>query len=408
MRTAPFIAWRYLFARKSHNVINVISLISALGMAVGTAALVLILSVYNGFDGIIRSNMNDSDPDLLVRSADGRRFVPSGPVFDTLFDSPELSSVGSVLTEEVFVTHEDRQAVAKARGVDFVFEEESGMGSHVVLGDWSLHRGDLPLAALGTGLANKLGANPRFRSKLTLWYPSADGVFSPSNPMSSLRRESLGVGSVLSINATEDEDLLIVPIGTLSSLLGCKGEEVSGGELRFSHGLSRRGRSAFAKGLRRELGPSYEVQDRYQQHASLYRMMRAEKAAIWFILAFVVLIVALNIFGSLSMLIIEKTGDIATLRAMGADDSLIRRIFVLEGWLVSLLGMAAGLVTGVGLALLQQHFGLVKMPGTFIVNAYPVVLQAGDVLLTAASVAIIGLVVALIPAGKLSVKNQVL
>ncbi|MCR5561655.1 MAG: FtsX-like permease family protein [Bacteroidales bacterium] len=398
MKLAPFIAWRYLFARKSHNVINVISGISALGMAVGTAALVLILSVYNGFDGIIRSNLSDADPDLSVCRSDGRRFVPEGPVFESVFDDTRLSSVGCSLSEDVFIVHEGRQAVAKARGVDFVFEEESGMAKHVVLGDWALHLGDLPLAALGTGLANKLGASPRWKTPLSLYYPSGAAAFSASNPMASLSREQLLVGSILSINADEDEGLLILPIETLSSLLGCTREEVSAVELRFSEGLSARECRRFARELRRQLGPDFEVRDRYMQHEALYKMMRAEKAAIWLILAFVVLIIALNIFGSLSMLIIEKKEDIATLKAMGAPDSLIRRVFVLEGWLVSLLGMAVGLLIGVLLAWLQQRFGFVKMPGTFIVDAYPVVLKWSDVLLTAASVALIGLLVALSPA----------
>ena len=216
--------------------------------------------------------------------------------------------------------------------------------------------------------------------------------------MASLSREQLLVGSILSINADEDEGLLILPIETLSSLLGCTREEVSAVELRFSDGLSARECRRFARELRRQLGPDFEVRDRYMQHEALYKMMRAEKAAIWLILAFVVLIIALNIFGSLSMLIIEKKEDIATLKAMGAPDSLIRRVFVLEGWLVSLLGMAVGLLIGVLLAWLQQRFGFVKMPGTFIVDAYPVVLKWSDVLLTAASVALIGLLVALAPA----------
>lgn len=398
MRIAPFIAWRYLFARKSHNVINVISGISALGMAVGTAALVLILSVYNGFDGIIRANLDDSDPDLLVKTSGGSRFVPEGPVFDTLFDSPLLSSVGSSLSEDVFVIHGDKQAVVRAKGVDFVFEEESGMARHVVMGAWGLHNGSQPLAALGTVLANKLGANPRFRTPLTIYYPSSTGNFSPANPMASLRKESLLAGSILSINAETDEGLLLVPIETLSSLLDCKEEEVSAVELRFAQGLSGREKKRFTKTLRSELGSGFAVLDRYQQHAALYKMMRAEKAAIWLILAFVVFIIALNIFGSLSMLIIEKKEDIATLKAMGASDGLVRRIFILEGWMVSLLGMAAGLFCGIALALLQQHFGIVKMPGAFIVNAYPVVLKTADVLLTAVSVALIGLIIALVPA----------
>lgn len=398
MKVAPFIAWRYLFARKSHNVINVISGISALGLAVGTAALILILSVYNGFDGIIKANLDDSAPDLLVVRSDSRRFVPSGVAFEAIFDAAELASVGTSLSSEVLVTHEGAQAVAKARGVDFVFEEESGMGKHVVLGDWALYRGDLPLAAIGTGLANKLGANPRFRTPLVLYYPSESAGFSPVNPIGSLRRESLLVGSVLSVNAETDEELLILPIETLGTLLGCASEEVSAVELRFADGLSRPERSRFQKRISASLGPDFQVQDRYRQHKALYRMILAEKAAIWAILAFVVLIVALNIFGSLSMLMIEKQEDSQTLRALGASEPLIRRVFILEGWLVSLLGMTAGLVVGVVLAWLQQRFGFVKMPGSFIVDAYPVVLKWGDVLLTAVSVALIGLLVALAPA----------
>ena len=407
MKVAPFIAWRYLFARKSHNVINVISGISALGLAVGTAALILILSVYNGFDGIIQANLDDSTPDLSVVRSDGHRFVPSGAVFDALLDAPELSSVGTSLSSEVLVTHEGVQAVARARGVDFVFEEESGMARHVVLGDWNLHRGDLPLAAIGTGLANKLGANPRFRTPLVLYYPSSGSGFSPVNPMGSLRHESLLVGSILSVNAETDEELLILPLEVLSSLLGCEAEEVSAVELRFSDGLSRLERRKFQRHLAADLGPDFQVQDRYRQHQALYRMIRAEKAAIWAILAFVVLIVALNIFGSLSMLMIEKQEDAATLKALGASDALVRRVFVLEGWLVSLLGMAVGLVIGVALAWLQQRFGFVKMPGSFIVDAYPVVLKWSDVVLTAVSVAVIGLLVALAPGrGSLATRGR--
>ena len=402
MKVAPFIAWRYLFARKSHNVINVISGISALGLAVGTAALVLILSVYNGFDAIIQANLDDSAPDLKVVRSDSRRFVPSGEVFEAIFDAPELASVGTSLSSEVLVTHEGKQAVAKARGVDFVFEEESGMSKHVVLGDWSLYRGDLPLASLGTGLANKLGANPRFRTPLVLYYPSENSGISPVSHIGSLRKESLLVGSVLSVNADTDQELLILPIETLGSLLGCAPEEVSAVEMRFAEGVSKAGRRKFQKNISGLLGPEFQVQDRYRQHQALYRMILAEKAAIWAILAFVVLIVALNIFGSLSMLMIEKQEDADTLRALGASDTLVRRVFVLEGWLVSLLGMAVGLVFGIVLAWLQQRFGFVKMPGSFIVDAYPVVLKWGDVLLTAASVAVIGLLVALAPSARRS------
>lgn len=400
MSLAPFIATRYLFARKSLGVINVISAISAIGLAIGTAALVLILSVYNGFDGIIKENLSHTDPDLLIRRADGAVFVPEGAEFEALFNSPQASTISSVLSSNVFLMHEGKQAIAKAKGVDFVYEETSPVSGHVVSGKWGLHKGDLALAALGTQLASKLGANPRFLSPVEMYYPSTSAGFSPASPLSAVKKETLGVGSIISINADIDETLLIVPIETLASVLGCNEGEISGIELSFCDGLSARGQRRFIRETSALLGAEYQVLDRYRQNASLYRMMRYERAAIWAILVFVVLLVALNIFGSLSMLIIEKQQDIATLRALGASDSLVRKIFVFEGWMVSVLGMAAGLLIGVVLALIQQHFGIIKMPGSFLVTAYPVVLRLSDVLLSAAIIAALGLMVASAPARK--------
>ena len=168
-------------------------------------------------------------------------------------------------------------------------------------------------------------------------------------------------------------------------------------DIWYAEGLSQRQQKAFARDLRRSLGKDFKLQDRYQQHIGLYKMMRYEKAAIFLILIFVVIIIALNVFASLSMLIIEKKEDIGTLQALGATPSLIRGIFVLEGWMISLLGMAAGLILGVVLALVQQHFGIVKMPGNFLAKAYPVVLRLPDVIATAAGVSMVGLIVALAP-----------
>ena len=201
----------------------------------------------------------------------------------------------------------------------------------------------------------------------------------------------------MSISSDTDAELLIVPLHTMRNLLGSSGEEVSGVELRLTDN-SRRAVKRFKK----DYASRCTLLDSVEQHPTLYRMMKYEKAAVFFILLFVVIIVAFNIFGSLSMLIIEKKEDIATLKAMGARDSMIRRIFMLEGWLISLLGLAVGLVVGVALALLQQHLGIVKMPGNFLITAYPVVVKAGDIILTAAGVALTGLVIAL-----LSTRNRI-
>ena len=365
-------------------------------MALGTAALVLILSVYNGFNGIIESNLADMDADLLIRRFDGARFVPSGPEFDALSSAPEIRGVSSVIESKVLLAHEGKQAVASAKGVDFVYERVSGMEKHLVSGKWSLGDGDAPLAAIGTELASRLGVGSG--SSIAMYYPSEN--FSLVSPLSSLSRKSLKISGILSINADIDANLLLVPKETLAALLNSAEGEVSGIELRFEKGLSRRGQRIFIKRTEQSLGEDFEILDRFEQNPALYKMMRYEKAAVWFILIFVVLIIAFNIFSSLSMLIIEKKRDIATLRALGADSGLIRKIFVLEAWFISLLGMLAGLLAGVLLTLLQARFGFVKMPGTFVVDAYPVILKWGDVLLAAVSVAAIGLIAASLPALK--------
>lgn len=396
MNLPLFIAKRYLFARKSHNVINIISAISAIGMAIGTAALILILSVYNGFDQLIRNSLSDVDPELLITPTSGKTFVPSGEVFDAIYDRDEVVSMSQVLEDDVFISYGGQQSVARAKGVDFIFEKSADMQSHILSGAWARYKGELPLASVGVNLAVKLGLNPRFVEPIEVYYPDRKGKLSPSNPSASLHSAKVYPGSIFSINGDTDGRLIFIPIETLREVLGYE-NEVSAVEIRVDSTYSKRQIKAFTKDVRQALGPDFQVLGRYQQHASLYKMMRFEKAAIYMILLFVVIIIAFNIFGSLSMLIIEKEDDIATLKAMGASDKLVRRIFVLEGWLISLLGMAVGIVLGVFLAWIQQRFGIVKMPGNFIVSAYPVVLKWGDVLLTAIGVSIIGLLVAIAP-----------
>ncbi len=396
MDTALFIALRYLFAKKSHNVINVISAISAAGMAIGTAALILILSVCNGFNAKIESNLSDLDPDLRVQLAEGGRFPADSALLEKIHSHPDVLSVHPVLEQQVFVNCGKNQSMAYAKGVDAEYLDGSALGSHIILGDAVLHgeRGQ-ELALVGATLARELNASPRFLEKLHFLYPDD----SPRNPLAgpgiSLREEKLGVGGVFSISNDVDSRLIIVPLPMMERLLGCEGR-ISSLEIDVRPGREK----ACERELSAALGPDFRLVDRYRSNESLYKLMRYEKFAVYLILLFVVIIVAFNIFGSLTMLIIEKSDDARTLSATGARDGLLKRIFVLEGWLVSLLGLGSGLVLGVALSLLQQGLGLVKMPGNFEMNAFPVVLQASDVLLTAASVALTGLLISLLAARK--------
>ena len=402
MRTDLYIARRYLVAKKSLGVIHVISVISAVGIAVGTAALILILSVYNGFNRIIEDNLGDLTPDVLVTPVQGKFFVPEGPAFDALLDDARVTRICSVVEEEVLLAYEGRQELARAKGVDAVYEAESRLDQHTVDGNFDLHKNGIPQAAVGVSLARKLGVMPHFVEPMTMYYPRRGARIPLTGPAAALGGIRIPAVCTLSINATTDDELVVLPIDQMRSLLGLH-DEVSGLELTLAGGPDRR----VIRSLQELLGADFRVQDRYQQSPALYKMMRDEKLAIYLILLFVVIIIASNIFGSLSMLRIAKEQDMQTLRALGADERLIRRIFVLEGWLVSLCGLAVGLVVGVALALLQQHFGIVKMPGGFFLQAYPVVLRAADILWTVLGVGAIGILISLLAAPRNEVTGGV-
>ena len=396
MRLAPFIAGRYLFAKKSHNVINIISAISAIGMAIGTAALIIILSVYNGFDPLIKSMMSNVEPDLLITPAEGKVFVPEGETYDWIYDQPVVKNMCCVLQEQVFISYDGKQSLATAKGVDWVYEEESTLRDHLTEGEFRLHRGDIPLAAVGASMAYELGLSPRFVSPIEIHFPSRTRKISTANPLSSIETIKVWPSCTFAVNNDIDSELMILPIEKMRELLEYN-DEVSAVEIRLTEGTPRKELLKLQEEISARLGDGFRVKDRFQQNESLYKMMKYEKAAIYMILIFVIIIIAFNIFGSLSMLIIEKKSDIATLQYLGAQDKLIRRIFILEGWMISLVGLAAGLIVGIGFALVQQYFGFIKMPGHFVVQAYPIILSWSDILLTCAGVAIVGYIIALLP-----------
>ena len=399
MNLPLFIARRYLFAKKSHNVINTISAISAIGMAIGTAALIIILSVYNGFDDLVKSTLSNVEPDILVTPAKGKVFIPEGEAFERLESNPEIKDYYYILEENVFVDYDDHQGVARAKGVDEDYEKDSPLSAHMTNGEFVLHNGQVPRMVAGAGLAYKMGMNPAFLSSAVIYFPARDRNFSLANPAASIESISLRLSGIFSVNQQIDEELIILPIDQMRQLLGYE-DEVSGIEIRLAEGASPKALHRTIKAIQKDLGPDFKVLDRFRQNTSLYKMMRYEKAAIFLILIFIIIIIAFNIFGSLTMLIIEKEDDIETFRSLGATGKMLRRTFTLEGWLISLLGLAAGLAIGILFALLQQRFGFIKMPGNFLVSAYPVILQWNDILFTILGVALIGYLIALLPVRK--------
>lgn len=381
MNLPLYIAGRYLFARKSHNVINLISAISATGMAIGTAAVILILSIYNGFNGIIEKSISALDPDILVCSLDGGVFSADSCKTKGLEGIEGVASVGRVLQENVFLRYSDRECAATARGIDSISALHTGL---------QLHFGEIPLCCVEENLSREMRINPRFVEKIELWYPDRNARISPLNAPSLLNRIELSAGEAFSSGTSEGTDMIMLPLENMQELLSCE-DGISGIQIFLNPQASK---NKVMRKVKAIFGPDeFEVLDRYAQNESVYKMMRYEKLAIFLILVFVVIILASNIAGSLLMLIIEKREDIATLRAMGAKDSSIRKIFRLEAWMISLLGLAAGAIAGVGLALIQQHFGIIKLPGNYLIDSYPVAIQAADVAIVAVSVAITGWII---------------
>ena len=386
-------AFRYLFARKSHNVINLISGISVAGMAIGTAALIIILSVFNGFNQLVSESLGDAQPDLIVKPATGKAFVPDSTTFAWLYDQDMVFNMSSVIEEQAFISFDGKQSLARVKGVDSVFEEESPIKNHITDGVFSLHRGTGAGAVIGSSLAWSMEINPRFVAPLEIYYPDREGAVSLANPTSSLRSATARVNGIFALNSELDAEMVLVPIETMRELLDYE-NEVSSIEIRVVKDTPDKALGELVKELETRLGPGYEVLDRYKQNEALYKLI------------FIVIIIAFNIYSSLTMLIIEKKEDIGTLRSLGAPEPMTRRIFLLEGWLISLLGLVIGLVIGIAFVLLQQKFGLIRMPGNYIINAYPVILKATDILWTVIGVAGVGYLIALLPTLTKTSDNQ--
>lgn len=389
------IAFRYLFAKKSHNVINIVSAISAAGMTVGTAALIVILSVYNGFDSIVKSMFSTVEPDYVIVPAQGKHFTPVGPAFDALYADDAVASMCSTLTENVYLEYEGRQGTATVKGVDEIYLDESALNGFITDGQFTLHKGGdgRNWTIVGAGLARRMGMNPSFLSPAKLCFPDAKARFSIINPYSGINFTRVWPSGIFQVNGEIDSKLMLVDRDVLSQLLGVK-DVASAVELRMVDGLSRREIKAFEKRTRSIIGPDLRLLDRQSQNPSLYKMLRYEKAAVYMIMLFVVLILGFCIFSSLSMLIVDKAGDIAILDSMGMDRRSIRWIFAAEGFLITLLGMCLGMVVGIVLCLVQQHFGIIGMPEGFFVESYPVIVSFMDIILSAAGISLCGYIIA--------------
>jgi ABC-type lipoprotein release transport system permease subunit len=403
-----YIARRYLFSRKSHHAIQIISLISVCGVAVATAALVCALSVMNGFNSLVFSMFSALDPELKITPRTGKVFSPDSEEIRALRLHPGIASLSEVLQDNALIRYKDRQVIGAVKGVDENYRTQTAIDSILIDGHFILSDEVTAYATPGIGLASALGINAGFMSPLELYAPKRDETVNLSNPSTSFNMEYAYIAAVFRTDRQDyDETLMIVPIQVARSLFNY-GHEVSAVELRLT---DRAHLPTVKKELRSLLGPAYTVSDRYEQQEVSFRMMQSEKWMIFLILCFILVIALFNMVGCLSMLMIEKQDDVYTLRTMGAGDSTIRRIFLLEGWMISGSGALAGIVIGLTLCLLQQELGLIKMgtAGTFVVDNYPVEVVFSDIAIILITVLAIGFLSAWYPVYRLGnrwIKNN--
>jgi lipoprotein-releasing system permease protein len=390
-----FIAKRYLFSKKSTHVINVISGITGMGIMLGTMALVVVLSVFNGLESLIINRFNSFDADLKIQPAMGKTFIPDSLFLKKLNEIPGVARYSEVIEENALIKYEESYHPFMIKGVSPTYAAITGVDTMMVNGRFMLDYQGSPVAVIGMEVSSFLSVSLNFVSPLKIYVPNRNTGFA-DDPEKAFQVRNIYPVGIYSIDP-EINQYVIVPIAFARDLLGYN-RELSALELQLNKGANENGVKKAVKNL---VGKSFVVKNRYEQHETLYRIMKSEKLIVFLILAFILLIASFNVIGSLTMLIIEKKEDVVTFRSMGMSIPDIRKIFLLEGWLIAVLGAVAGLFLGAVLCLLQQKYGFIPMqgstPNSFIVDSYPVDMKAGDFILTFVTVLSIGYVASRFP-----------
>ena len=387
-----YIDRRYLFSKKKHNAINIISGISVCGVALATLALVCTLSVFNGFQDMVAGFFTAFDPELKITIREGKVFEPQGAAFQEVRSLPEIGVWTETLEENAMVQYKDRQAMAIIKGVEDNFEELTSIDSLLYgAGEFILHDSIVDYGVLGVELISELGTGLQFVDPLQVYAPKRNVRVNMANPSASFNRDYLfSPGVVFVVNQQKYDARYILTSLSFARNLFNYDTEVSAVELKLKPGADV---TAVQRKIARILGDEFVVLDRYEQQADVFRIMEIEKFISYLFLTFILAIACFNVIGSLSMLILDKREDVETLRNLGADDRLIARIFLFEGRLISLFGALSGIVLGLLLCYIQQRFGIISLGGgngSFIVDAYPVSVHVTDVVLIFITVITVG------------------
>ena len=401
MKTEFKIAWRYLFAKKQFNAIHIITAISSIAVGVVTAAMICVLSVMNGFGTMIEQMFSQFDPDIRITAQAGKSFSITSQQREQLLGLPSINLLSESISETALVYYEDKQMPVQLLGVDSLFDDLTEIEKIITDGHYQVYDGAFDRAVLGQGLAWKLGIGARFVHGMQLYAPKREGKVNMMRPDANFNRTTCFIAGTFAVNQQKyDDNLMLVDIDLTRRLLDYDATEVTAIQLSINKGFS-------TKQAKREitsvLGEGYILQDRYEQQEDFFRILRVEKLLTTLLLVFILLIATFNGIGSLSMLIIDKQKDIRTLSHLGASDRMLRSIFMLEGWMVNTLGALGGLIIGLAICLLQEHFGLLKLGNgaEYIISAYPVTVQGWDIVIVTIIVLTLGAISSYIPTRKI-------
>lgn len=394
-KTAFFFAWRYLFAKKQHNIINVISLISVLGILVSSAALIIVLSVFNGMEEMIGGWFNAFNPDFEITLTEGKSFDINDFPTDKIASLPEVAAVDEVVSDLVLTTYGDRQELLRLKGVTPDYIARHQYGDMLVDGTFDFYRGEQPCAVVGNIAAGTLMINLRSYDLLKVYYPKRTKK-NLADPTNAFNTRYLYPTGVFATNTDNDRSYVLCPIEFVRDLMQYE-HQVTSVEVQLKN-LNHYKKCQDK--IQKIVGTDFKVKNKYEQEETLFKTMQSEKLIIYVILAFILLVAAFNIIGSLGMLILEKRSDTTVLRNMGAPANMIQKIFLYEGMLISFVGGIAGMLIGAVVCLIQQTFHAVKLGngGNYLIQYYPVSMHLTDFLWVGATILIISLITSSIPA----------
>jgi ABC-type lipoprotein release transport system permease subunit len=390
-----FIARRYLISKKSHNIINIISAISLVGVLIGSMALIVVLSVFNGLESMVVKNFNAINPDFLITAKIGKVFEEDSLQIQKIKTIDGVSSVARVVDDVTLLTYEEKQYIAHLKGVDDNFGKTNHFDTLIIDGRFALHSGEINYVILGAGVATHLGLKLSSMKAIKAYYPNRLAK-NLSDPLTAFNTEMLLPVGVFSAQTESDLTYAIVPLRYMQALTQYDNQLTSIEVYTKPNAKPKQIQTQLA----RLLGDKFEIKSRYQQEELMYKVMKMENLVVFIILSFILFLATFNIVGTISMLIIEKKKDVEILKNMGADKSLIENIFIAEGVLINLFGGGLGLIIGALICILQQQFGFITMGqdnARYAVNSYPVDMQLVDFLMVFGIITIFGFLSTWIP-----------